>query len=64
MPPPPACLPAAIRWLSTSNDDVLIVSDLPAVPPDTRDTVIEIDLHGGPAALPGSYVFWAGEARY
>jgi hypothetical protein len=26
--------------------------------------VIEIDLDGGPAALPGSYVFWAGEARY
>ncbi len=46
------------------RDDVLIVRDLPAAAPDARDTVIEIDVDGGPDALPGSYVFWAGEARY
>ena len=46
------------------HDDVLTVRGLPAVAPDARDTVIEVDLEGGPVALPGSYVFWAGEARY
>jgi alpha-L-fucosidase len=46
------------------RDDVLTVRDLPATPPDPIDTVIEIDLDGGPDALPGSYVFWAGDARY
>ena len=37
---------------------------LPRAAPDTVDTVIEIDLDGGPDARPGSYVFWAGEALY
>jgi len=46
------------------RDDVLTVRGLPTSPPDALDTVIEVDLDGGPAALPGSYVFWAGEARY
>ena len=31
---------------------------------DPIDTVIEIDLDGGPDALPGSYVFWVRDARY
>jgi hypothetical protein len=46
------------------RDDVLTVRGLPATAPDALDTVIEVELDGGPAALPGSYVFWAGEARY
>ena len=46
------------------RDDVLSVRDLPRAAPDPVDTVIEIDLDGGPDALPGSYVFWAGEAGY
>ena len=40
------------------------VMSLPAATPDARDTVIEVELDGGPDARPGSYVFWAGEARY
>jgi hypothetical protein len=43
---------------------VLTVRGLPAAVPDHRDTVIEVDLDAGPVACPGSYVFWAGEARY
>ena len=43
---------------------MLTVRDLPISAPDAVDTVIELDLDGGPDALPGSYVFWAGEARY
>jgi alpha-L-fucosidase len=46
------------------NDDVLVVRDLPDAPPDDVDTVVEVDLDGGPDARPGSYVFWVGEARY
>jgi alpha-L-fucosidase len=46
------------------RDDVLTVRNLPRDAPDDLDTVIEVDLDGGPDALPGSYVFWAGEARY
>jgi hypothetical protein len=46
------------------HDDVLVVRDLPDAPPDDIDTVVEVDLDGGPDARPGSYVFWAGEARY
>jgi hypothetical protein len=43
---------------------VLTVGSLPSRAPDDLDTVIEVELDGGPDALPGSYVFWAGEARY
>jgi alpha-L-fucosidase len=46
------------------RDDVLTVRGLPGDAPDDLDTVIEVELDGGPDALPGSYVFWAGEARY
>jgi alpha-L-fucosidase len=46
------------------RDDVLAVRGLPRSAPDDLDTLIEVDLDGGPEALPGSYVFWAGEARY
>jgi alpha-L-fucosidase len=46
------------------RDDVLIVRGLLAAAPGARDTVTEVELDGGPTALPGSYVFWAGEARY
>ena len=52
------------RLVVDQRDDVLTARDLPAAAPDARDTVIAIDLDGGPDALPGSYVFWAGEARY
>jgi alpha-L-fucosidase len=46
------------------QDDVLTVKGLPRSAPDACDTVIEVDLETGPVARPGSYVFWAGEARY
>jgi alpha-L-fucosidase len=46
------------------RDDVLTVRGLPSSAPDAFDAVVEVDLDGGPDALPGSYVFWAGEARY
>ncbi len=46
------------------QDDVITVRGLPDAAPDDLDTVIEVDLDGGPEALPGSYLFWAGEARY
>jgi len=48
----------------SQRDDVLTVRGLPDGAPDELDTVIEIDLDRGPDALPGSFVFWAGEARY
>ena len=48
----------------SQRDDVLTVGGLPDGAPDQLDTVIEIDLDRGPDALPGSFVFWAGEARY
>jgi hypothetical protein len=48
----------------SQRDDVLTVRGLPDGAPDQLDTVVEIDLDGGPDARPGSYVFWAGEARY
>jgi hypothetical protein len=50
--------------LFVQRDDVLTVRLLPDGAPDQLDTVIEIDLDRGPDALPGSSVFWAGEARY
>jgi hypothetical protein len=46
------------------RDDVLTVSGPSDAAPDELDTVIEVDLDGGPDARPGSYVFWAGEAPY
>ena len=46
------------------RDDVLAVRGLPRSAPNDLDTLIDVDLDGGPEAFPGSYVFWAGDARY
>lgn len=46
------------------RDDIVTVRGLPAAAPDPVDSVVEIELDGGPDALPGGYVWWAGAARY
>jgi alpha-L-fucosidase len=46
------------------NGDVLTVTDLVGYALDPYDTVIEVDLDGGPEALAGAYVWWEGDARY